>query len=96
VKGGYALARRPEEINLREVVEAVDGPIVPSVCCLSKSPCRRQDICDVFQSVNEAFRRFCSALEEKRVSDLSDSVSSDQKRGKQKAGGRGRRKTKAR
>jgi len=85
VKGGYALARRPEDINLREVVEAVDGPIVPSVCCLSKSPCRRQDICDVFQSVNEAFRRFCSALEERRISDLAESVTSDMKRAKGKA-----------
>jgi Rrf2 family transcriptional regulator, iron-sulfur cluster assembly transcription factor len=78
VKGGYALARPPQDINLREVVEAVDGPIIPSACCLSKSPCRRQTICDVFKTVNEAFRRFCSALEEKSVADLAASIVSDE------------------
>jgi Rrf2 family protein len=26
--GGYVLTRRPEEINLREVVEAIEGPLV--------------------------------------------------------------------
>ena len=78
VKGGYALARPPQDINLREVVEAVDGPIIPSACCLSKSPCRRQSICDVFNTVNEAFSRFCSALEEKSVADLAHSIVSDE------------------
>jgi len=87
VKGGYALARRPEDINLREVVEAVDGPIVPSACCLSKSPCRRQHLCEVFSSVNEAFRRFCAALEEKRIVDLAHSVTSDEHGKKSRKGG---------
>ncbi len=30
--GGYALPRPPEEINLRDVIRAVDGPIAPLAC----------------------------------------------------------------
>ena len=32
VKGGYALARRPEDINLKEIVEAIDGPVALMNC----------------------------------------------------------------
>jgi Rrf2 family protein len=31
VDGGYALDRLPEEISLLEVIEAIEGPLVPSV-----------------------------------------------------------------
>ncbi|MCX7039472.1 MAG: Rrf2 family transcriptional regulator [Spirochaetes bacterium] len=31
-RGGYALARPPEGITVREVVEAIEGPIVPVPC----------------------------------------------------------------
>lgn len=32
VGGGYALPRPPEEINLRDVIRAVEGPIAPLSC----------------------------------------------------------------
>ena len=32
VKGGYALARGPKDINLKEIVEAVDGPVALMNC----------------------------------------------------------------
>lgn len=31
VEGGYALERSPEEISLLEVIEAIDGPISPTM-----------------------------------------------------------------
>ncbi len=31
VEGGYALRRSPEEISLLDVIEAVDGPVTPSL-----------------------------------------------------------------
>ncbi|MFN2462365.1 MAG: Rrf2 family transcriptional regulator [Candidatus Dormibacteria bacterium] len=30
--GGYRLARPPEEINLADVIEAIDGPVTPGGC----------------------------------------------------------------
>ena len=35
--GGYRLARPPEEINLADVIEAIDGPVTPGGC-LRDSP----------------------------------------------------------
>jgi Rrf2 family protein len=31
VDGGYTLERNPEEISLLEVIEAIDGPLTPSI-----------------------------------------------------------------
>lgn len=39
VTGGYELAKNPAEINLREVIEAVDGPIAISRCVSGDVPC---------------------------------------------------------
>jgi Rrf2 family transcriptional regulator, iron-sulfur cluster assembly transcription factor len=42
--GGFVLARPASAITLREVVEAVEGPIVPNRCLLG-SPCERGGTC---------------------------------------------------
>lgn len=39
-RGGVALARKPEEISLLEVVEAIDGPIALNECTLNRSVCQ--------------------------------------------------------
>ena len=38
-RGGVTLARKPEEISVLEVVEAIDGPIVINDCTISPSSC---------------------------------------------------------
>lgn len=43
VQGGYELARKPAEINMRQVIEAVDGPIAISRCLSGELPCSRTD-----------------------------------------------------
>lgn len=40
IRGGYELKRRPEEISLKDVIEAIDGPIVISRCQASRT-CNR-------------------------------------------------------
>jgi len=44
--GGFVLARPASSITLREVVEAVEGPIVPNRCLLGR-PCDRDGTCRV-------------------------------------------------
>lgn len=39
VQGGYELTRAPGEINLRQVIEAVDGPININRCMTGSLPC---------------------------------------------------------
>ncbi|RJQ46525.1 MAG: Rrf2 family transcriptional regulator [Gaiellales bacterium] len=37
--GGVRLARPPEEISLREVVEAIDGPVILNRCLIKPGEC---------------------------------------------------------
>ena len=41
--GGYALARPPETITLREVCEILDGPLAPVDCVDCPELCPRED-----------------------------------------------------
>jgi Rrf2 family transcriptional regulator, iron-sulfur cluster assembly transcription factor len=45
--GGFQLGRRPEEITLCEIVEAVEGPIMPNRCVMSSGTCSRDRVCTV-------------------------------------------------
>lgn len=45
--GGFMLGRPPESITLLEVVEAVEGPIIPNRCVVSPSDCERSVYCTV-------------------------------------------------
>ena len=67
-KGGYYLAKKPEEITLFDIIEAVDGPI-EIVFCLSerdkKKICKKVDICVIFpilkelgERINDFFKSF--------------------------------------
>ena len=45
--GGFMLGRAPENITLLEVVEAVEGPIVPNRCVVNPLDCDRSGFCNV-------------------------------------------------
>ena len=45
--GGFALARPAEQITMRDVIEAVDGPISVNLCTLDPEDCQRSDKCEV-------------------------------------------------
>jgi Rrf2 family transcriptional regulator, iron-sulfur cluster assembly transcription factor len=47
VKGGFVLARPPERITLREIVEAIEGPIMPNQCLMGEGVCSFQETCQV-------------------------------------------------
>ena len=59
-RGGYALARGPEKITLRQVIEAVEGPYMLSRCqqdaysCSHTPSCRFQEIYDSISALVRA------------------------------------------
>lgn len=56
--GGVALAVPPEEINLRHVIEAVEGPIYLNRCLVSPGACPR----DAFCTAHPVWRRIQEVL----------------------------------
>ena len=47
VKGGFQLARKPREITLLDVIEAIQGPVVMNICALDKKMCRLSNTCTI-------------------------------------------------
>jgi Rrf2 family protein len=43
--GGHALARPAAQITMREIVEALEGPLDTSECALRGGPCRWEEVC---------------------------------------------------
>jgi Rrf2 family protein len=44
-RGGFSLAKPPDQIRLSEVVQAVEGSLAPVACVDDASVCRRIDLC---------------------------------------------------
>ena len=72
IRGGFVLARPPEKITLCEIVEAVEGPIMPNECLMGAGVCSFQKTC----TVHPVWRRLQTVtrgiLEEVTLKTLSD------------------------
>jgi len=62
-KGGFALARDPGKITLRQVIEAVEGPIALSPCLDERVGCELSEICEVHLVLAEAQARLLEVLD---------------------------------
>jgi len=69
--GGVFLGRPAEEINLRQVVEAVQGPIVLNLCTGPYNGCDKAEICPAYPVFEDAQRRLCLVLEEASLAVLA-------------------------
>ena len=60
VKGGYNLARRPEEISMADIIAATEGPVAITQCTVSlPGSCTQELACPVhlnWQKINDAIR----------------------------------------
>jgi FeS assembly SUF system regulator len=72
VKGGYGLARAPEEISMAEVISALEGPIAITECIDEHSGCAHEPFCGVrgrWHRINTALRE---ALEGITLGEMAD------------------------
>ena len=68
-QGGVTLARPPEEINLREVIEAIEGPIMLVPCMRGPNQCDHEDDC--------RFKSVCKSLQEQMTGQLEGTTFAD-------------------
>ena len=70
-RGGYSLARRPEEISTAEMITALEGPIGLTECTVHPGECAQEPSCHVrepWQRINEVVR---GALSDVSLADLA-------------------------
>lgn len=69
--GGYTLSRRPEDVSLLQVVEAVEGEIFLNACIMSSDVCQRSPQCGVHKAWKRARDRLRETLAEVDFEQLS-------------------------
>jgi len=71
-EGGYALAKKPHEISLLDVVEAVEGPIAINRCFVQADYCTKHwsHMCPVHQALGEIQHKLIQHLAQYNFGDL--------------------------
>lgn len=69
--GGYYLKVDPEETSLREVVEALEGPILTTECVVHQGECPFERSCPQKQAMIEMSEEIERVLEKYKISDIS-------------------------
>ena len=74
VKGGFSLARLPEEVTLRDAVECLEGPLAMNKCLLGENSCERSVKCPAHLVWKDAQERFIEVLEKANLKTLSENA----------------------
>jgi Rrf2 family protein len=70
IKGGFELAKSPQDISLYDVVTAIEGRVVVNKCAVQKSLCNLSSICSVHPIWAEIRKHLESVLKEKNFASL--------------------------
>jgi len=70
-KGGYSLARKPEEITLCDVIEAVEGDIRINTCLNGYSECNRMSFCPVRKELAGVQEDLVKSLQKSNFAELA-------------------------
>ena len=69
-KGGYALARRPSEITVGQVIRALEGPI-NIVSCLEDDACPQMERCNLRRPVHKIQAAISQVLDTMSLAELT-------------------------
>jgi Rrf2 family protein len=70
-KGGFSLARAASEVTIKDVIEAVEGPIYLNVCLVLPGECNRDALCPVHAVWQEAQEKMMEVLNRKNFAELA-------------------------
>jgi Rrf2 family transcriptional regulator, iron-sulfur cluster assembly transcription factor len=70
-KGGFSLARAAADITIKDVIEAIEGPIYLNVCLISQGECSRDKICPMHAVWEEAQEKMMGVLARANFADLA-------------------------
>ncbi len=62
MKGGIRLARQASDINLKEIIETIDGPIRVNCCVIKNGECPIEEECPIRLVWVEAHQKMADAM----------------------------------
>jgi Rrf2 family protein len=69
--GGYHLARRPAQISVADVIQAIDGPVTVTACSTDDGQCEQFAKCNVRDPLWRLRERILAALDECTIAELA-------------------------
>ncbi len=69
-RGGYELALRPSSITLKEIIEAVEGPLTLVTCTREVGVCPRESMCMIRSGLQRMHKDITSYYLSKKLSDF--------------------------
>jgi Rrf2 family iron-sulfur cluster assembly transcriptional regulator len=78
--GGFKLKKPAHKITMREIIEAVEGPIALNRCLLKKGECEVEKMCTLHPVWEEVQKRFLEILDRTTVEDLAGRRTRDGKK----------------
>lgn len=69
-KGGYGLAKEPENISVAAVISALEGPIAITECSISDDNCQQSSACEIRGNWHLINQTIHNALESITLADL--------------------------
>ncbi len=69
-KGGFSLGKPAGSITMREVIEAIDGPIALNRCLRREGECEEDEICPIYQVWSKAQQQLLEILDRTTLEDL--------------------------
>lgn len=73
-KGGFTLARDPMQITMRQVIEALEGPVYLNVCLIRKDECSRQPQCPIHPVWLRTQQKLLEELDRVTLADLANGI----------------------
>ncbi len=70
-KGGFSLARSAEQITLRQIIEAIEGPIAFNRCLASSEGCECSGTCPIYPVLAKAQKELLATLDGTTLHDLA-------------------------
>jgi Rrf2 family protein len=69
-RGGYTLARTPDDVSFRDVIEAVEGPISLNICVTEHRDCLVLSTCNMQRIWQEGQRRMLKYFSDTTLADV--------------------------
>jgi Rrf2 family protein len=73
-RGGYQLARRPAQISVADVIQAIEGPVAVTACRTDDGECEQFSKCNVRDPLFKVRDRILAALGECTIAELASDI----------------------